>query len=111
MESQRKITDKLATLVNAGVQQYVANVGQPDFDYCPMIMWSLGGEMVLADGKRGAVPARYELGVADRAEVSKRGFAVIGDDRVGLLAFEPREEDLASERRLIDYDGETIVVR
>ena len=111
MKSDWKITADLARVVNAGVAQYVANVGRPDFDYCPMIMWSLGGEMVLADGKRGAVPPRYELGTADRSEVARRNFSVVSDARVGLLAFQPRKEDLVSERRLIDYDGESIVIR
>jgi hypothetical protein len=57
------------------------------------------------------VQPRYELGIANRADIAAQGFLAIMDSRVGLLAFSPRPEDLASNRRLIDYDGTTIVVR
>lgn len=105
------LSDDAISIVREGMAQYVNAAGKPDFAYCPMIMWSLGGEMVLADGARNAVPPRYELGIAKIADVSARKFITVEDARLGLIAFSPRDIDLMSDRRLIDYNGIEIVVR
>lgn len=111
MSDRWTISDSVAALVSKGVAQYVANVGEPDFPYCPILIWSLGGELREAGGGRHAVPPRYELGIARRADIAEQGFVAIADARVGLLAFSPKPADAASGRRLIDFDGTDIVVR
>ena len=112
MGSGWKVTDRVAQLIKAGMARYIDNVGAPDFDYCPAILWSLGGELRSAGGLRLAtIEPEYGLGVIARKDIAEQGFVALRVPQLGVVGFAPNKDDLASDRRVIDYDGENIVVR
>ena len=111
MNKEWRISDSALRLVRSGLNQYLSNPGPPAFDYCPAIVWSLGGDGVLAGGERIVLPPRYSLAIIDRADIPVQGFYSIEDPAVGIIAFNPSAGDKASSNRLIDYDGKDLVVR
>ena len=106
-----QISDGARRVVREGFDRYLATVGRPSFEPCAAIMWSLGGDGVLADGERVIMPPRYDLCLIDRGNIAAQGFFTIDDAMLGVIAFMPSAADRAGGRRQIDYDGKDIVVR
>ena len=111
MAVQWRLSASAAKLLGDGIAQYLENPGAPDVDFCGVIGWSLGGELVLASGERHTIGPRYEIGITAISDIAEYGLARIDDPALGIVAFQPSAADLASDRRLIDYDGKDIVVR
>lgn len=57
------------------------------------------------------VPDGYDLGLIPKGDINASNFIAISHQIFDMVAFVPRPEDAASSRRVVDYDGETIVVR
>ena len=111
MASKWHLSGTAAKLLGDGIAQYLENPGAPDFEFCGVIGWSLGGELVLASGERQTIGPRYEIGITAISDIAEYGLARIDDPALGIVAFQPSAVDAASDRRLIDYDGKDIVVR
>lgn len=75
-------------------------------------MWTLGGSAQRGTEEPIEIPASYSAGFYRRDTLPEGNrIILLPSDRFGLVIFSPRPEDLASERRLIDFDGTDIVVR
>jgi hypothetical protein len=112
MSGDWKIAGSVVKLIEVGVARYIESAGRPDFDYCPAILWTLGGEVRDADGKKLVdVGPEYGLSIIARNDIDAQGFVSIGVPGLGIIGFSPNAEDSDSDRRLIDFDGQTIVVR
>jgi len=78
--------------------------------YYPSVLWSLGGTMQGPEGVTLPTPPRYEVGLVERSEANRFKLR-LPSKKFGYIIFDPRPEDAASSRRLIDFDGKDIVVR
>jgi hypothetical protein len=88
------------------------SVGKPTFEHCPAILWSLGGEIRDESGGLVAkVGPEYGLCIIATKDIAEQGLVPVSVSGLGVVAFSPNDEDLASPRRTIDLDGEAIVVR
>lgn len=99
-----KLTMFLAHLIAGSDLAAVAS------EYYPAIMWSGGGWMEGPDHIRKPLGPRYSIGLVDKASLHDYKI-VLPDKRFGYVIFSPKPEDDKSSRRLIDFDGKTIVVR
>jgi hypothetical protein len=102
------ISARLSKAIRLRVDSYVRQVN-PNFPYYPSIMWALEGQALRPGSPAVAIPAGYTLGLIRQDEIVH--FTAIPDATFGFIAFRPNEDDLNSTRRLIDDDGEAIVVR
>ncbi len=84
-------------------------------DYIPGIWWTPAGFAYRENdpaGSRVDIPAKYGVVLLDPKRMPPSGeHVMLPNRRFGFVSFQPREVDSASGRRLIDYDGESIVVR
>lgn len=89
--------------------------GAIDYAFYPSVMWSLGGVVWNEsdpDGTRVDAPAEYATGFYKRDPLPEGdGLMFLPSKRFGLIVFLPSDEDRASDRRLVDYAGDAIVVR
>jgi hypothetical protein len=97
------------------LERFEANYGPIGYRVYPSVMWSLGGQAYKpsdADRTRVALPAEYSTGFYRSEPPPKgNGLLLIPSRPFGFVAFLPKADDLESGLRLIDYDGERIVVR
>ena len=108
MSAEWMLSPRLVTFLTRLIAESVF-AGQSS-QYYPSIMWSLGGTMQGPDKVVRPIPPQYDVGVVRRSNL--RNFKIILPDKTfGYVVFAPKPEDAASQRRLIDWDGETIVVR
>ena len=81
----------------------------------PSVLWSTGGEAWRGSdptANRIKLPPEHTIGVYNKdPRPALEGFVFVPSERLGFVVFWPSPEDRASPRRLIDYDGESIVVR
>ena len=93
-------------------ERYQQKITHPVY---PSIMWSLGGEAWKSEdpeGTRIPIPAGYSVGFYNQNPLPEGDSLIfVKSDRFGLVVFLPRPEDQASSRRLIDFDGEEVIVR
>jgi hypothetical protein len=112
MDQSWKISDGLARHLATVMVQFVERAGEPDFEYCPAILWSLGGDVRKATGELvNKVPPGYGLAVIKLQDIAEQGFATVMVPSLGIVAFSPEDADLASAKRMIDFTGDAIVVR
>ena len=77
--------------------------------FIPSIIWSLGGEISLANGDVEKMPPRYSLGWIRKEDLES--FIAIKEDRFGFIAFRPSHTDQSASLRILDLIDGTIVAR
>lgn len=113
MSSPWQLSKEIESQLGQWLEDFQAAYGQIGYSFYPSIMWNLGGYAWKPEdpsGSRIDLPARYSAGFYRRDPLPE-GFVFVPSERFGLVVFLPRTEDLASDRRSIDFDGEWIVVR
>jgi hypothetical protein len=106
------ISNAATAVISRAIDNFVRDYGAPGFDYYPVITWRTGGQIIAPVAEARDLPDCYDLGLIPRADINaSSSFIAVENGTFGLVAFVPRPEDAASERRLIDHDGETILVR
>ena len=110
-----KTSERLDTALAEWFARFESSQGRIDYLIYPSVMWSLGGSAYQASrpaNTRIGLPAGYSAGFYRRDPMPKgERLIFVPNKRFGLVVFLPRDVDLASDRRLIDYDGKAIVVR
>ena len=108
MDDEWQITEAARSFLADVVEEFGRRgLGGPLY---PSVMWSPEGQ------SGGSTPAplapEYSIGVYKPDHLpAEESFVHIPSDKFGLVVFLPRDEDLRSDRRTIDYDGSSIVVR
>jgi hypothetical protein len=105
------ISDAATTVISRAIDDFVRDYGAPEFDYYPVVTWRAGARLVAPVSEARDLPDCYDLGLIPRADINASNFIAIAHRVFDIVGFVPRPEDAASSRRMIDYDGETIVVR
>jgi hypothetical protein len=107
-----KISERLEAALAAWLEQFEAGQGRIDYPMYPSGMWSLGGSAGGDDGRANTLPACYSAGFY-RCDPKPKGDRLIfvPSRRFGFVVFLPCAQDVASDRRHVDFDGEHIVVR
>ena len=99
---------KLSAKLEEFIAPLIQEAGLSSTD-TPSIVWSLGGSLEAPGRPPEALPARYALGWISQQNLGS--FQTVQSAKFGRIAFHPSPSDLASSRRLIDFDGTDIVVR
>jgi hypothetical protein len=105
------ISAAVTALIARAIADFVKDYSRPDFAYYPLITWRAGGQATRPNQAPTDMPDRYDLALIPRTDLHASNFVAIADPQFEVVAFVPRDEDAASGRRLIDYDGRDIVVR
>jgi hypothetical protein len=106
-----EVSEAATAAIRRAIGDFVKNHGRPQFDYYPLITWRSGGTASKSGSAKIDLPDRYDLGLIPRADLGASNFIAVESRAFGALAFVPRDRDAASSRRLIDFDGQDIVVR
>jgi hypothetical protein len=114
MSREWKFTERAIARIEATLEHF-RQEGLVDRPIYPSLMWSLGGEGWRnsdPENTRVALPAEYVSGFYFQ-DPPPRGerLILVAEDRFGFVVFLPSDEDQASDRRLIDHDGEQFLVR
>ena len=109
------ISQRLETAISMWLAEFETSSGPIGVPIYPSVMWSLGGEAWREgdpSAQRFSIPAGYSVGFYRRDPAPRGdGLLLVANSRFGYVVVRPKDDDLASERRLIDYDGADIVVR
>ena len=97
--------------VERAIVDFARDYAAPEFAYYPLITWRSGGTATRLGSTPVSLPDRYDLALIKQVDVGASNFIPISSPRFGVVAFVPSDQDAASSRRLIDYDGKNIVVR
>lgn len=112
MDQPWTVTERLETELAQWLATYERSYGEIGYPVYPSVMWSLGGEARRNGGARIKLPSQYSAGFYRRDPLPEGdGLVLVPSETFGLVVFLPREEDRASDRRLIDFDGKDILVR
>jgi hypothetical protein len=105
------ISAAATAVISRAIDDFVRDYGAPGFEFYPVITWRTGGQVVAPAAAAVDLPDCYDLGLIPRGDINASNFIAIANESFEVVAFVPRPEDMASSRRVIDYDGEDIVVR
>lgn len=105
------ISDAALAVIERAINDFERDYFRPDFAYYPVVTWRSGGQATKPGELPVSLPDRYDIALIPRADLRARNFIEIACRQFEVVAFVPRDEDAASSRRLIDFDGQDIVVR
>lgn len=105
------VSDAVVAVIGRAIEEFERDYFRPDFAYYPVVTWRSGGQATKPGEPPVTLPDRYDIALIPQADLHASDFIAVACQPFEVLAFVPRDEDLASERRLIDFDGQDIVVR
>jgi hypothetical protein len=76
--------------------------------YYPAIMWSLGGSPSPSESVGKPIPPHYSIVYIKKGDISR--MIALESGEFGFIGFSPSQEDKNSDRNLIDYIDEDIIV-
>ncbi len=106
------ITDSAIGVIDGAIERFTAEHTRPGFAFYPLISWTEGGWASRSGGPKLATPDRYEISLIRQSEIgATTRWIRIKSRKFGVVAVAPRIADVTAGRRLVDFDGQDIVIR